>query len=262
MAEKVFSAGLGGDHKAADVWPSQEAVEELKVHEDPGLLPMLVPTFSPPLPPSPLARLPPHGASVAQVQWLQEKFDKLSELLTKMMGSVEKLNPRVGERERKVHGSLPQVGKNRAESKALGARVRSAQFGKYLLSHGLQPTMAPTSSAPAQTQTSHSFLAPSCLQPGPSIGNRPVPMALRSPHVKHQHAFHMWRLVHRLALGHLTMPRSTASASATHLPLIYGAKSPSPDPLFPLQRPIAGPISTKPCTIHAQTAPTLRPTPP
>ena len=60
----------------------------------------LLPSFDP----NPLAGLPSCGAPLAEVQLVQENFDKLCELLKNMMGNVEKMNARVGELEHKVHG--------------------------------------------------------------------------------------------------------------------------------------------------------------
>ena len=133
MGEEVAPAGPGGGNMAADLGPFREVVEEMRVDEDPRLLPMVVPALSAPLPPNPLAGLTPHGVSIAGMQRLQEKFEKLTELLTNLMGNVEKINARVGEMERKVQGSLHQVGGNKDEIKALGARVGGLKLFKNTL---------------------------------------------------------------------------------------------------------------------------------
>ena len=168
--------------------PFAEVVQQMRVIEDPGLLPMVVPAFSAPLPPNPLTGLPPHGASLAEVLQLQKNFEKLTELLTNVMGNVEKMNARVGELERKVQGSLPQVGRNKDKIKAFGARVkelalfknmppefvhahfnlRITEFEQYLVSHGFRQTLVPPPSAPPPARTSHSSFAPSVPRPGPS----------------------------------------------------------------------------------------------
>ena len=208
MREEVTPAGLGGGDRAADVAPFPKVVEEMKVDEDPGLLPMVVPTILPPLPPDCLAGLPPHGAPLAEVQRLQENFDKLYELLTSIMGNIEKMNARVGELERKVQGSLPQVGETRDQIKALDARVRElelfkdtlpefvhahfnlriTEFQGYLVSHGFQPTVVPMPSTPPPTRVTHSTSPPSVPRPGPSrelprthvppVPSRPAPAHL------------------------------------------------------------------------------------
>ena len=76
MGEEVASAGLGGGDRAANVGPFPEVVEEMGVNEDQGLLPLVVPAFSAPLPSVPLAGLPPHGASLAEVQRLHREVRK------------------------------------------------------------------------------------------------------------------------------------------------------------------------------------------
>ena len=103
-----------------------------------------------------------------------------SELLTSLIGNVEKMNARVGELERKVQGSWPQDGKKKDDIRAFGARVRElelfkdvllefvhtyfniriTEFERYLVSQGFQPTMAPAPSAPPATPTSNSFSSP------------------------------------------------------------------------------------------------------
>ena len=85
MGEGVAPAGLRGGNRAADVWLFPEFEEVMRVDEYPGLLPMVVPGFSSPLPPNPLANLAPHGVSLTKVQRLQENFEKLTELLTNLM---------------------------------------------------------------------------------------------------------------------------------------------------------------------------------
>ena len=133
MGEEVAPAGLGGGDRAADVGPFPEVVEEMRVDEDPSLLPMVVSAFSALMPPSPLAGLPPHGVSFAEVQRLPENFEKLTKLLTNLKGNVEKMNARVGELKGKLQGSLPQVGRYKDEIKALGARVRELELFKNTL---------------------------------------------------------------------------------------------------------------------------------
>ena len=98
-------------------------------------------------------------------------FDKMTELLTNMLGNVEKTNARVGKLDRKVQGSLPHVRKDKDKIKALGETVRelelfkdtlseyddtnsdirNTEFKRSLLLHGFQPTMTPTLSAPPPT---------------------------------------------------------------------------------------------------------------
>ena len=78
MQGEVTPGGLGGGNRASNVGSFPEAVEEMRVDEDSGLLPMVVPAFSAPWPPSPPAGLPPHGASIAEVQRLHHNFEKLT----------------------------------------------------------------------------------------------------------------------------------------------------------------------------------------
>ena len=198
MAEEVAPTGLGGGNRAADVGPFPEAVEEMNVSEDRGLLHMVVPAFFAPLPTNLLAGLPPHGAPLAEVQRLQQNFDKMTELLTRLLGNVQKMITRLDKVECKVQGSLPHVGKNKDDIKALGARVRElelfndtlpqfvhahfnlsiTEFEQYLMWHWSQPTMVPQPkmtpplSTPSLTRTSYSSSAPSVPQPGPS-GEQP-----------------------------------------------------------------------------------------
>ena len=181
MREEVAPAVLGGGNKAADVGPFPEAVAELKVDEDSGLLPMVVRTFSPLLSPNPLADLPPQCTPFAEVQPVEENFNKLAEQLTNLMGNVEKVSARFGEVDCKVQVSLPQVGRNQGGKRALSARVRQLEmckdtlpefshtqfniritdFERYLVWHGLQRTITPTPSILPPTWTSHSSSAPS-----------------------------------------------------------------------------------------------------
>ena len=49
------------------------------------------------------------------------------------MSNVGKMNVLVGELERKVQGSLPQVGRNKDEIKGLVARVRELELFKNTL---------------------------------------------------------------------------------------------------------------------------------
>ena len=85
------------------------------------------------------------------------------------MDNVEKMNASVGELERKMEGSLPQVARNKDEIKALGARVRKLELFKnllpelvhahfnfriteleqYLVSHGFRQTIMPLFRPPA-----------------------------------------------------------------------------------------------------------------
>ena len=58
VGEAVGPAGFYGGYKAADVGPFVEAVEEMKVDEDRGLWPKVIPAFSPPLTPIPLPVCP------------------------------------------------------------------------------------------------------------------------------------------------------------------------------------------------------------
>ena len=67
MGDAVEPAVLGGGDLGADGGPFPKMFEKMRVDEDPGLLPMVVPTFSPTLPPNPLAGLPPQGAPLAEV---------------------------------------------------------------------------------------------------------------------------------------------------------------------------------------------------
>ena len=188
MGEKVAPAGLSSGDRAADVGPFPGVVEEMRVDADLGFLPMVVPTFAAPLLPNPLAGLPPHGASLAQVQRLQENLEKLTELLTNLMGNLEKMNARVGELERKLRGSLAQVGRNKDQTKALSARVKVpvvfkstppefvqahfklsiTELEQYSVSHAFRQPMMPLRSALPPTRNSHSSSALSVPRPGPS----------------------------------------------------------------------------------------------
>ena len=87
-----------------------------------------MPAFFAHLPPNPLAGLPPHGTPLAELQQLEQNWDKMTDLLMNLLGNVEKMNARVGVDEPKVQGSLTQVGKNKHEIKALDARVRDLQL--------------------------------------------------------------------------------------------------------------------------------------
>ena len=203
MAEEVAPAGLGGGHRAADIGPFPEAVEKMRVHEDPGLLPMVITGLLRPVAPQSPRRSAPSWASFAEVQRLQENFEKLTELLTNLMGNVEKMNAPVGELQRKVEGSLPQVAKNKDEIKTLGARLRElelftdtlpefvhanfnlriTELEQYLVSYAFRQTNVPPPSAPSQKLSSHSSSPPSVPRPGPS-GEPPrahVPPVSRHP---------------------------------------------------------------------------------
>ena len=208
MGKEVMPAGLGGGHGPDDVGSLPEAVGDMRVDEHRGFLPMVVHTFSPPLPPSPLATLPRYATPLAEVQQLQENFDKLWELLTHMSGNVENMNACVGEPERKGEGSFPQIGKNKDEIQALGVRVRElelftvtlaelvhscfniriTEFERYLVSHGFQLTMAPARSTSPPTRTSLWSSVPSAPRPSsseepprarvPPVPSRPAPVHL------------------------------------------------------------------------------------
>ena len=58
MGEEVAPTGPCGGDRATDVGPFPKAVEEMKVNKDRGLLPMVVPAFSPPLPGDPFSTCP------------------------------------------------------------------------------------------------------------------------------------------------------------------------------------------------------------
>ena len=188
MREEVTPAGLGNSERAADVEAFPAGVEEMKGVKEPGLLPMVVPTFGPPVPPSPVAGLPPHGAPVTEVQRLQESFDQVCELLTDKMGNVEKMNDCFGEFQLKVQGSMPEVGKDIDEMKVLGcesdevelfkdtflelvhtsSNLKIVKFQRYLVSRGFWQRVAPTPSAPLPIRVFHLTYAASVPRPKPS----------------------------------------------------------------------------------------------
>ena len=134
----VAPAGRGCGDRAANSGPFRDVFKETQIHEDRNLLPMVVPTFSLPLPPHSLSRLPPHGAPLAKVQRLQESFNKLCEMLKNTLGNVENMNARLGHLERKVQGSLPQVWKKAEETKTLDGRVRERKLFKDTLPEFVQ----------------------------------------------------------------------------------------------------------------------------
>ena len=90
-------------------WPPQRnaakwynSCDQAALHRRVGAFLKHASTFTPPLPPNPLAGLPPYGAPLAKGQRLQENFDNLCELERNMLGNVEKMKTRVGDLERKV----------------------------------------------------------------------------------------------------------------------------------------------------------------
>ena len=203
----------------------------MKVDRDPGLLPMVGPAFSAPLPPVALAGVTPHYAPLTEVQQLQQKFRNLTELLTNLLGNVEKMNTCVGELERKGQGALPQVGKNKDEMEALGARLRElarvrvrdlfkdtlpefvpanlnlriTEVQQYLMFHGFWQTMVPPPSAPPPAQSSHFASAPSVSLHGPP---EEPPCALVSPVPAHQASARL----QDVALGQLFVPLTPYNA--------------------------------------------------
>ena len=112
---KVALAGLGSGDRAADVAPFLDAGGEMKVDEDPGLLPKVVRTFCCPLATNPLAGLPRHGAPLAEVQRLQQNADKFCELLKTMISNVEKMNARVGDLNHKEEQGRDQSSRRERE---------------------------------------------------------------------------------------------------------------------------------------------------
>ena len=83
MREEGEPAGLCGGDRVHNVVPFPEVFKGMKVNNDPGLFPMVEPTFPPPLSSNRFAGLPPPGTPLAEVQLLQENLDKLCKLLKK-----------------------------------------------------------------------------------------------------------------------------------------------------------------------------------
>ena len=67
MGDAVKPGSLGGGDQGAYVAALLEVCENMRVDVHLALLPVLVPTFSPPLPPNPLAGWPPQGAPLAKI---------------------------------------------------------------------------------------------------------------------------------------------------------------------------------------------------
>ena len=117
MGKEVAPASLGGGHRAADVGAFPEIVEGMSIDENTGLLPMVVPVYSAQLPSNPLAGLPPHAASLVEVQPLQENLEKLTELLTNLMGKVERMSAVWAKKSARCRGHCPRPGGTETRSK-------------------------------------------------------------------------------------------------------------------------------------------------